>query len=201
MSRHCCTELRESYRCIYNWNIPQNVILDSVLQMSASALFICPINRLFILYQISVSFTDGYIFYWLASVVFFCNVTPAQILQSSSREYNQKQVSVSMRTHTERDAILTSQSRRVQSRCPTVWPPHAAQKDWSCWGADKAWTTRPWAGHRADILQSSPKNKETYKKHNWSSTELMPSRPKGWYLDEMYNFSHVSLLRKSSFNK
>ncbi len=54
MSRHCCTELRESNRCIYNWNIPQNVILDSVLQMSASALFICPINRLFILYQISV---------------------------------------------------------------------------------------------------------------------------------------------------
>lgn len=36
----CCTELRESYRCIYNWNIPHNLILDSVLQTPASALFI-----------------------------------------------------------------------------------------------------------------------------------------------------------------
>lgn len=56
--------------------------------------------------------------------------------------------------------ILTNQSRRGQSRCPAVWPPHAAQKDLSCWGADRAWTTRPWAGHRADILRSSPERKK-----------------------------------------
>lgn len=109
-------------------------------------------------------FTDRYILYWLSSVVSFWNVTPAQIVQSSSREYKQKLVSDSMWTQREGCVsldcrqILTSQSRRGQSRCPAVWPPHAAQKDWSCWGADRAWTTQPWAGHRADILQSSPKN-------------------------------------------
>ncbi len=150
--------------------------------------FYCPINRLFILYQISVvsqtaTFSIDWRLLYLSEMSHqhkSCSPAAGSTIKNSFQfQYG----------HTERDAILTSQSRRVQSRCPAVWPPHAVQKDWSCWGADRAWTTRPWAVHRADILQSSPKNKETYKKHNWSSTELMPSQPKGWYVDEMNNFS------------
>lgn len=155
----------------YNWKIPHNLILDcttDVLQMSASAPFI--VLQLFVNSVSNVCcFTDRYISYWLAFIVSFWNVTPAHILQSSSREYKQKLVSISLWTEwCFSMEILTSQSRRGQSRCPAVWPPHAAQKDLSCWGADRAWTTRLWAGHRADILRSSPEKKKRQKNINWT---------------------------------
>lgn len=144
---------------------PHNLILDCTRRQLQLPLL--PSSCLFILYQMSVVLqTATFPIDWRSlylSGTSHQHISCSPAAGSTSKSWFQFPCGhtdgcVSME-------ILTSQSRRGQSRCPAVWPPHVAQKDLSCWGADRAWTTRPWAGHRADILRSSPgkkKRKVTY---------------------------------------
>lgn len=135
-----CTVVFESNRCIYNRKIPHNLILDCSRRQLQLPLL--PSSCLFILYHYQMSVVSQTATFPIDWRSLYLSGTSQQHIPCSpaagSTSKSWFQIPCGHTAGCVSMEILTSQSRRGQSRCPEVWPPHAAQKDSSCWGADRA---------------------------------------------------------------